>query len=192
MPEAGALDAVAVTGTRDDPRLRRAFVAALDAGEIQAVYQPVVDPVSGLMGALEALARWRFEGVDVPPSTFVPICVAAGRSEQLSALMLERACGQLAEWNAGLGHRRLRMAVNVDLRQRRAVPRRAVPAHPPPGPAHRRGGGGATGAAARARPAGLRLVQGHLIAQPASAEELTPVVLADGPMIAAHLLRQPG
>lgn len=130
MPEAGALDAVAVTGTRDDPRLRRAFVAALDAGEIQAVYQPVVDPVSGLMGALEALARWRFEGVDVPPSTFVPICVAAGRSEQLSALMLERACGQLAEWNAGLGHRRLRMAVNVDLRQRRAVPRRAVPGSP--------------------------------------------------------------
>ena len=39
---------------------------------------------------------------------------------------------------------------------------------------------------------GCDLVQGHLIARPASAEELTPVVLADGPMIAAHLLRQPG
>jgi len=101
-------------GTRDDPRLRRAFLAALDAGTVRAVYQPVVDPVSGRIGACEALARWRHDGADVPPDVFVPLCVQAGRSEQLTALMLEHACGQLARWNVGLGHRRLRMAVNVD------------------------------------------------------------------------------
>jgi EAL domain-containing protein (putative c-di-GMP-specific phosphodiesterase class I) len=98
----------------DDHALERALVEALDNGEIRAVYQPVVDPVTGRIGALEALARWTHDGVEVPPTTFVPICARAGLSEQLTALMLEQACAQLDDWSERLGHRRLRMAVNVD------------------------------------------------------------------------------
>ncbi len=284
MAEAGAADAAAVTGTHDDPRLQRAFVAALDAGEIRAVYQPVVDPVSGRMGALEALARWRFEGSDIPPSTFIPICVAAGRSEQLTALMLEHACGQLAQWNIGLGHRRLRIAVNLDpaeltdaglptritqlITRHGLGPGQLIVEVTEVGMSNRpemmldvltrlrevgvrlalddfgtgynslarlastpldtvkidrsfvadidhdlrqrrflvglfqltRHLGLRTVAEGVERPGQLRelarlgcdLVQGHLIARPASAEDLTPMVLAEGPMIAPHLLRRPG
>jgi len=39
---------------------------------------------------------------------------------------------------------------------------------------------------------GCDLVQGHLIARPASGEDLTPMILADGPMLAPHLRRRPG
>jgi EAL domain-containing protein (putative c-di-GMP-specific phosphodiesterase class I) len=73
-----------------------------------------VDPATGRIGALEALARWTHEGVEVPPATFVPLCARTGLSEQLTALMLERACAQLDAWSERLGHRRLRMAVNVE------------------------------------------------------------------------------
>ena len=99
---------------RDEPALSRAFARALRDGAVHPVYQPVVDPVTGRIGALEALARWTHEGSAVSPVVFVPIAERAGLSEQLTALMLERAGAQLAEWNAGLGHRRLRIAVNIN------------------------------------------------------------------------------
>jgi predicted signal transduction protein with EAL and GGDEF domain len=99
---------------RDDPALVRAFTAALQGGAVQAVYQPVVDPVSGRIGAMEALARWTYEGAEVSPATFVPIAEQAGLSEQLTAVMLQQACAQLGSWSRALGHSRLRVAVNVN------------------------------------------------------------------------------
>jgi diguanylate cyclase (GGDEF)-like protein len=102
------------TVRRVRPALPEAFAAALHRGDVQAIYQPVVDPVSGRIAAMEVLARWAHEGEQVPPSTFIPACAAAGLSGQLTALMLEQGCAQLGLWNAGLAHRRLRIAVNVD------------------------------------------------------------------------------
>ncbi|MGH3588317.1 MAG: putative bifunctional diguanylate cyclase/phosphodiesterase, partial [Pseudonocardia sp.] len=99
---------------RVKPPLPEAFAAALQRREVHAIYQPVVDPVSGRIAALEVLARWTHDGVPVPPSEFVPACAQAGLSGQLTALMMEQACAQLGVWNAGLTHRRLRIAVNVD------------------------------------------------------------------------------
>jgi diguanylate cyclase len=96
------------------PALPEAFAEALHRGDVQAIYQPVVDPVSGRIAAMEVLARWTHEGEPVPPAVFIPACTEAGLSGQLTALMLEQGCAQLGLWNAGLAHRRLRIAVNVD------------------------------------------------------------------------------
>ncbi|HLU59924.1 MAG TPA: EAL domain-containing protein [Pseudonocardia sp.] len=101
-------------GRRPRKPLPEAFADALRRGDVQAIYQPVVDPVSGRIAAMEVLARWTYEGEPVPPSTFIPACAQAGLSGQLTALMLEQGCAQLGLWNAGLPHRRLRIAVNVD------------------------------------------------------------------------------
>jgi diguanylate cyclase len=113
---AGPADPVTRRGTlrRGRPGLPAAFAAALQRHEVHAIYQPVVDPVSGRISALEVLARWTHEGIAVPPSEFVPACAEAGLSGQLTALMLEQGCAQLAAWSAGLSHRRLRIAVNLD------------------------------------------------------------------------------
>jgi diguanylate cyclase (GGDEF)-like protein len=96
------------------PALPEAFADALHRGDVHAIYQPVVDPVSGRVAAMEVLARWTHEGEPVSPATFIPACAAAGLSGQLTALMMEQGCAQLGLWNAGLAHRRLRIAVNVD------------------------------------------------------------------------------
>jgi diguanylate cyclase (GGDEF)-like protein len=106
-----ALDLAART---NEPALHRAFAAALDNGAVRAVYQPVVDPRTGMIHAVEALARWNHEGLEIPPGTFLPICEKAGLSEHLTAVILEQACAQLAAWNRGLGHRGMVMAVNVN------------------------------------------------------------------------------
>ena len=98
----------------DEPTLLRAFAAALDGGTVRTLYQPVVDLAGGGIVAFEALARWTHEGVDIPPSTFVPICARAGLSERLTATVLEQAGGRLAGWSQQLGHDRLQVAVNVD------------------------------------------------------------------------------
>ena len=110
--------------------LHEALTAALEAspagpaalphpahGVVHAVYQPVVDPVSGRIAALEALARWTRCGVEVPPDMFIPVAESAGLSSRLTTLMLEQACGQLSAWNRMLGHQRLRVAVNIDPRE---------------------------------------------------------------------------
>jgi diguanylate cyclase len=100
---------------RDGPEpFAEAFAHALHRGEVQAIYQPVVDPVSGRIAVMELLARWTHQGEAVRPATFITACAAAGLSSQLTALMLEQGCAQLGIWNAGLAHRRLRIAVNVD------------------------------------------------------------------------------
>jgi diguanylate cyclase len=100
---------------RDDGsgRLAEALADALDRRAVRAVYQPVVDPETGRIAALEALARWTHEGREIGPEVFVPVAERTGLSGLLSGVMLEHACAQLGHWTRLLGHDRLRVAVNV-------------------------------------------------------------------------------
>jgi diguanylate cyclase (GGDEF)-like protein len=97
-----------------DLDLRSALVAALQAGEIRAWYQPIVDVGTGRIEMLEALARWRSGGVDLPAHVFVPIAIEEGLADRLTATIIEQVCAQLRSWNDALGHRRLRVAVNLN------------------------------------------------------------------------------
>ncbi len=106
--------ATTVVASRDEPELARMFAAALENGDIRAEFQPAIDPRSGLLVSLEALARWTCEGQEIPPNTFVPIAERAGLSEHLTAVILDQTGAQLQEWSRALGHRRLLVAVNVN------------------------------------------------------------------------------
>ncbi|MFI7585564.1 putative bifunctional diguanylate cyclase/phosphodiesterase [Spongisporangium articulatum] len=97
----------------DDLTLQHALTRAIDAGEISVAYQPVMDLASGRLHGLEALARWQYEGMDVAPDVFVPTAERIGRAGQLTALVLDQACSQMAVWNGLLGHRNLTVAVNI-------------------------------------------------------------------------------
>ena len=67
--------AAALPGAGPGPAARRARPApGVRGGARRPHDSPVVDPSSGDIVALEALARWTHEGQDIPPSTFVPIC----------------------------------------------------------------------------------------------------------------------
>lgn len=96
-----------------DVRLREPLTRAVRTGLIEVAYQPVVSLATGLPVGFEALARWRFEGVDISPSEFIPLAVRAGLIPALTDHMLEVACRELARWSASLGHSRLRVGVNI-------------------------------------------------------------------------------
>ena len=60
-----------------DLELRRAVVAALQAGEIHPWYQPIVNVQTGRIEMLEALARWTCGGLRLPADVFVPVAIEA-------------------------------------------------------------------------------------------------------------------
>jgi diguanylate cyclase (GGDEF)-like protein len=72
---------------------------AVELGEIELAYQPVLSTASGEVVGVEALARWDRPGYGpVPPAVFVPLAERTGLIRQLGRQVLERACQQLQSW----------------------------------------------------------------------------------------------
>ena len=75
------------------------LAAALEAGELQVFYQPLVTLSTGKIAAFEALARWphRVRG-DVPPSVFIPIAEETNLICRIGTFVLDQACRDAAAW----------------------------------------------------------------------------------------------
>jgi diguanylate cyclase (GGDEF)-like protein len=84
---------------------RDEILAALDAGEFVAHYQPIVAVGSGDIVAAEALVRWNHprHGL-LAPSAFVPAAEATGTIPGIDRAMLEHACCEAASWTAEDGY----------------------------------------------------------------------------------------
>nr|WP_315398250.1 EAL domain-containing protein [uncultured Duganella sp.] len=81
--------------------------------EIYLDYQPKVCAVSGRLLGFEALARWQRPGIGpVSPVEFIAIAERTGLIKELGAMLLERACRQIAAWRAEAGDC-VPVAVNV-------------------------------------------------------------------------------
>ena len=98
-------------------RIEQALRKALDAGEIEAHYQPKGAMETGRISGFEALARWRREDGDfVPPSEFIPVAEESDLIARLGVYMLRQACAQAQRWHqAGLDPGSI--SVNVSARQ---------------------------------------------------------------------------
>lgn len=106
-------DSSMVLPAATDLRLREPLRTALRTGNIVAVYQPIINLADGSMTAVETLARWMHDGLQVSPVEFVPLAGRAGLLAELTDSMLERACAQLAKWSRTYGDRRLQIGVNI-------------------------------------------------------------------------------
>jgi diguanylate cyclase (GGDEF)-like protein len=84
---------------------RDEILAALDAGEFVAHYQPIVAVGSGEVVAAEALVRWNHprHGL-LAPSAFVPAAEATGTIPGIDRAVLEQACREAAAWTAEDGY----------------------------------------------------------------------------------------
>jgi diguanylate cyclase (GGDEF)-like protein len=84
---------------------RDEILAALDAGEFVAHYQPIVAVDSGEVVAAEALVRWNHprHGL-LAPSAFVPAAEATGTIPGIDRAVLEQACREAAGWSRDGGY----------------------------------------------------------------------------------------
>lgn len=99
-------------------RIARRFGGALERGQIELHYQPVLSTRSGRVVGCEALARWSCPQLGrVSPAEFIPVAENdPGLSRRLTHYVLEAACRQAAAWRQRL-HQRFWISVNVSGRE---------------------------------------------------------------------------
>ncbi len=86
------LAAMGASAAAAPPNPAAALRQAIEAGELDVVYQPMMDRTGGFSGKAEALVRWtNAEGVSRSPDDFIPELEAAGVIEHLTDFVLERA-----------------------------------------------------------------------------------------------------
>jgi diguanylate cyclase (GGDEF)-like protein len=100
-------------------RLEQRLARAVELGEIEVHYQPIVSLHTHRVTALEALARWRHpdEGL-VQPGVFIPIAEESGLIGEIGRDVLRQACRTVRHWRDSVpGCENLQVSVNVSVRQ---------------------------------------------------------------------------
>lgn len=98
-------------------RLEQGLLRALENQEFMLHFQPLVRLTDHQICGFEALIRWQHpqQGL-ISPDRFIPIAEDTGLIEPIGEWVLHEACRQGATWLQN-GHVRLRMAVNLSVRQ---------------------------------------------------------------------------
>ncbi|MBL0925253.1 MAG: bifunctional diguanylate cyclase/phosphodiesterase [Sphingomonadaceae bacterium] len=88
---------------------------ALQRGELELHYQPLVDLDTGSLSGFEALARWQHPDLGaISPMDFIPVAEESGLIVPLGRWALEEAARTISSWDARLeGVADYRMSVNM-------------------------------------------------------------------------------
>jgi len=98
-------------------RLGAGLRTALERGELEMFYQPIVALADGRPAAAEALLRWHHPELGLlMPDLFLPMLEESSMAEEIGAWTIREACRQAARWNAD-GGAGLRIGVNVTAAQ---------------------------------------------------------------------------
>lgn len=86
---------------------------ALERGEFELYYQPVVTAADGTLNGFEALIRWRNQKLgNVSPGLFIPLAEDARLISPIGEWVLRTACAEAMRWPSNL-----KVAVNVSADQ---------------------------------------------------------------------------
>jgi diguanylate cyclase (GGDEF)-like protein len=104
--------------TDDRNCLERDLRVALDEGQLDVAYQPIVRNADGLVTGVEALLRWTDpQRGAVSPMAMVTVAEQSGLIDEIGVWVLEHGCRDHGEWLQLHPGSRLDLAVNVSTRQ---------------------------------------------------------------------------
>ncbi len=84
---------------------------AVERGQLELHYQPIVDLRSEQIVGAEALLRWRHPTLGLlPPGQFLPVIESSGLMPEIGAWVLGAACRQMRDWRV-LAWQPFRLAV---------------------------------------------------------------------------------
>ncbi len=91
---------------------------AVERGEFEIHYQPVVDLATREVEGLEALVRWRHPRLGLlEPAAFIPVAEEAGILDRMDLGTLAGACSQMVAWSERIpAASRLHLSVNCSSR----------------------------------------------------------------------------
>lgn len=90
---------------------------AIENGEFELYYQPIIKIKTNEMVGMEALLRWNNPTLGhVPPADFISVAEETGMIISIGEWVLRMALEQNTRWQKA-GHRPLRMGVNISVRQ---------------------------------------------------------------------------
>jgi diguanylate cyclase (GGDEF)-like protein len=102
--QAEAYQTRALDRAREQFVMETALRRAIEAKRLELHYQPICDLGTGRIVAFESLARWADEnGVDIPPSDFIPVAEESGLIVPLGRWAIDEAIRTLAQWDARSG-----------------------------------------------------------------------------------------
>jgi c-di-GMP phosphodiesterase Gmr len=107
------------TGTVDTARRRFSLETdlrrALQRGELELHYQPLVDLGTGSLSGFEALARWQHPDLGaISPVDFIPVAEESGLIVPLGRWALDQAARTIADWDSRVGSASdFRISVNM-------------------------------------------------------------------------------
>jgi len=94
---------------RDRRQLENELRRALDLGQFEVYYQPLIDMTRNRITTCEALLRWHHpEKGMIPPGVFIPVAEEIGFIAELGAFVLDEATRQCMQWPQDVS-----VAVNV-------------------------------------------------------------------------------
>ena len=94
--------------------LEIALRSAVDNGELELHFQPVMDLATGIFTSAEALVRWTRPGTGpVSPADFIPIAEKSSLILSLDRWVMRQACTTLARWRQIDPQSATRIAINV-------------------------------------------------------------------------------
>ncbi len=107
------MHAKAVSALQTEAELRR----AIERGELEPFYQPVVSLATGTIVSCEALVRWNHpERGLLGPYEFVPVAEETGLVVPMGLVVMRAACERNVSWQRA-GHPPIKMSVNISARQ---------------------------------------------------------------------------
>jgi diguanylate cyclase (GGDEF)-like protein/PAS domain S-box-containing protein len=114
-----AFDQSLEENARERLEVETALRLALERGEFQVYYQPILSLTEGRVVEVEALVRWARPGRDlVPPIAFISLAEENGLIVPIGQWVLEQACLQARAWQEQFpSDRPLVMSVNLSARQ---------------------------------------------------------------------------